>query len=265
MYRESNKTIYETTDYDMFKPLLGNRDAKCEKKIEESINKVGYIFDPVIVNENFEVIDGHNRIGALKRLGLPVYFSIEAGLDIEACRCMNIGRTNWTPIDYITSYSATGNMNYQRLMSLISEFKKHMGYEAILMMAFPKNGLSDGRGFTARCDLREGKLIFSNDDFQLAKTRLGSSVVLGYADYAKEHKMKQRSYWGAVSYIYQHQDVSAKEMIDKIRLSSAEIPSCLTVSDQLKYFEQAYNKGKKKNKVFLSADFQRKLYIEKER
>ena len=61
----SDKVIYETTDYDMFKQLLGNRDPRQEKAVIDSINKVGYLFDPILCNENYEIIDGQNRLEAV--------------------------------------------------------------------------------------------------------------------------------------------------------------------------------------------------------
>ena len=64
----SKYEILETTDYGMFKPLLGNRDRKSESKIIDSIQRVGYIISPLIVNEKMEVIDGQNRLAALESL-----------------------------------------------------------------------------------------------------------------------------------------------------------------------------------------------------
>ena len=53
--------IYVSHDYDKFTRVKGNRNPKSAKKIIESINNVGYILNPILVNEKFEVIDGQNR------------------------------------------------------------------------------------------------------------------------------------------------------------------------------------------------------------
>lgn len=70
---EGNYKVYVTDKYSIFRRLSGNRDVKEArvKKIMRSIEKVGYIPNPIIVNENMEVVDGQGRLEAVKRLGLP--------------------------------------------------------------------------------------------------------------------------------------------------------------------------------------------------
>ena len=136
--KESAIKVYETNNYDMFKQMLGNRDIKGESKIVESIKRVGLVYSPIIVNENYEVIDGQNRLEALRQLELPVYFIIQEGLGIEACRSLNIGQTNWGTEDYIYSYADVGNKNYRRLASLMTEFQKQFGIQGIIAMSKPR-------------------------------------------------------------------------------------------------------------------------------
>ena len=66
--------IFETTDYDIFKRLEGNRAdiERRAKKVIKSIKAVGQIKAPIIVNERFEIIDGQARAEAFRRLGLPI-------------------------------------------------------------------------------------------------------------------------------------------------------------------------------------------------
>lgn len=123
---ESDIKVYVTKDYDMFKKMLGNRDTKGEAKIIESIQTVGYVCNPLIVNEKLEVIDGQNRLAALKELDLPIYYIIQPKADIETCRALNIGQKNWGTQDYIDSYAAHGHnmQSYKRLQSLINSYIK---------------------------------------------------------------------------------------------------------------------------------------------
>jgi len=113
--------IKRTNNYNMFKRLQGNRivDAKKVNKIKKSINEVGYISNPIIVNENYEVIDGQHRLEALKELGKPVEYIIQKDLKIKEVLFMNINQDKWQIIDYIKSYAELGNENYQRLLDLI--------------------------------------------------------------------------------------------------------------------------------------------------
>ena len=117
-------SVYRTTDYNLFKALDGNRAVKDGrvKRIKESIGKVGYIKNPIIVNEKFEVVDGQGRLEAFKQLKLPVEFIIAEGIGIEECRSMNIYQTNWNIKDYINSYANLGNDAYVYLKDLIKRY-----------------------------------------------------------------------------------------------------------------------------------------------
>lgn len=106
--------IYQTENYSIFKRLSGNRGVEDSRvlSILKSIQNVGYIKNPIIVNEKYEVIDGQGRLEACKRLGLPVYYSIAEGAGIEECIAMNINQKNWKVEDYINSYGELGINSY---------------------------------------------------------------------------------------------------------------------------------------------------------
>ena len=256
--------ILETTDYEIFKPLLGNRDRKSEGKIIDSIQRVGYIISPLIVNENMEVIDGQNRLAALKALELPVHYIIQPGLGIEECRQLNIGQTNWGVADYVYSYAELGNESYGRLASLVNDYRRALGIEGITPMAKPLSISDHGSG--VRHKIKKGEFELSPGAYQTAVKRISSAIELGYSSFHKERSMNNRIYWSAVSYIYQHRQVSAKDVIERMREHQSIIPKCATVTDQLRYIDEAYNKDVKKSseKIFLATDFQRRLYLDEE-
>ena len=158
--KESEIKVYETKNYDMFRQMLGNRDIKGESEIVESIKRVGLVHNPIIVNEKYEVIDGQNRLEALRQLDLPVYFIIQKGLGIEACRSLNIGQTNWGTEDYIYSFADVGNKNYRRLASLMTEFQKQFGIQGIIAMAKPRR-VNEGGGLP--------NSVIKNGEFELSQ------------------------------------------------------------------------------------------------
>ena len=116
--------VYETSDYNKFKKLLGNRDVPEQliAKIMESIKSVGYVLNPCVINGKNEIIDGQGRIEALKRLGMPVNYVIDMKAGLEQCVHLNINGTPWTTNDYIHSYIQQGNENYKNLSELMELF-----------------------------------------------------------------------------------------------------------------------------------------------
>lgn len=116
--------VYVTKDYSIFKRLAGNRDIPESRisKIVESIQTIGWVHNPIIVNENMEVIDGQGRLTALQRLKMPVEYIIAEGAGNKECIYMNMNMVNWALPDFIKSYAEQGNENYQRLLSLIENY-----------------------------------------------------------------------------------------------------------------------------------------------
>lgn len=112
--------VYSTKNYNMFKTLNGNRQVLSAREaiIRESIKKNGWISNPIICNENYEVIDGQGRLAALKSLGLPVEYIIVNGTNIDDCRALNAVQKNWTINDWIESYVQQGITDYQFLRNL---------------------------------------------------------------------------------------------------------------------------------------------------
>lgn len=260
-HKESEIKVYETRDYSQFKKMLGNRDAKSENKIVESIKTVGLIPNPIIVNDKMEIIDGQNRLAALKQLELPVYYIVVDGLGIEECRQLNIGQTNWGIDDYVASFANQGNADYQRLSSLLNEYRKPYGIDGVISMAKP-SFINEG-GSAPNKPLKSGEFKLSREEYELATTRLRSAIELGYADLHKRKQFTSKIFWACVSYIYQNQSVNAKDVIDALIEYEAILPRCNRVSDQLAFFDDAINRGVRRStdKIFLSTDFQKRLYM----
>lgn len=191
--------VYETRNYDMFRKLLGNRDVTEQRieKIKYSIENVGYVLNPCVINSKNEVIDGQGRIEALKRLGLPVHYVIDKNAGLEQCVQLNINGTNWNTIDYINSYVAQDNENYINLKKLIDAFPdinidviayaitgRVMGSEKKQKSKKLgcRNNIANGRFVCTEKEAREAnaKLKYLNDFIQIAKSnnKKGSPIYL---------------------------------------------------------------------------------------
>lgn len=122
--KEKIYNVYVTKDYSIFKRLVGNRDIPESRisKIVESIQTIGWIHNPIIVNEKMEVIDGQGRLTALQRLKMPVEYIIAEGAGNKECVYMNMNMVNWKLPDFIKSYAEQGDENYQRLLSLMEKY-----------------------------------------------------------------------------------------------------------------------------------------------
>jgi hypothetical protein len=112
--------VMRTYQYDMFSLLDMNRDIDESnvKNIMESIDMFGYQPVPIIINEYGEVIDGQNRLEALRRTGNPVYYYMIPGLNITHVPLFQTGRP-WKVKDWLKLHVKQGNKHYM----VYKEFK----------------------------------------------------------------------------------------------------------------------------------------------
>ena len=256
--------IYETTDYSKFKKLKGNRDPKTAKKIVNSINEVGYVLDPILINEKDEIIDGQNRFEAVMQLGLPVVYVKQDGIGKRECQHLNINQSNWTTEQFIDSYAEDGIEDYVRLKALVDDFKKKgFGLEGVVFMATPSMIPQSG-GATYSKKIKEGEYKLSEERYELTRSRLTSAINLELVKFRDRYEMSARSFWGAISYAYEHQGVDIKILASRMNATPQDIISVARVPEQLRYFDALYNKGvRAENKVFMSTDFQKRRFIER--
>lgn len=252
--------IYVTDDYDKFKKLKGNRDIKSVKKIIASIEKVGYVLSPILVNEKFEVIDGQNRLEALKQLGLPVPYIIQEGIGLEECRQLNIGQSNWNTKQFIESYAESGNESYIRLLDLVNDFSAEFSIEGVLSVAVPSLIKLSGGGSYQK--VKDGEIFLTEEQYEVVRRRLTSMLALGFLDFKNRYNMTGRTFWASVAYAYAHEEIEPAKLIKKMNEDPNAIVSCSRVVDQLRYFDDAYNRRTQaQNKVFMASDIQKGKYL----
>lgn len=229
--------VYRTKNYDIFKKLEGNRDLIKDDRIIKSIQNIGYIENPIIVNEKLEVIDGQNRLEALKKLGLPVEYHIVDGIGIKEARQLNIGQKNWTPYDYTKSNAESGVESYIKLLKFYDE--SHIDISALIQMS---KGIVGRRGGINDV-FRSGGYFMSDDEYNILKSTV--PWVVKNKNYFKEMKGNYRLNILAFAYAYNTPNV------DKARLSKLlanNFYKFLPYDDAeecLKQISAFYNKGLK--------------------
>jgi len=168
--------VYETRNYDMFKKLLGNRDVTEQRvqKIKSSIENVGYVLNPCVINGNNEVIDGQGRIAALQELNMPVHYVIDRKAGLEQCVQLNINGTPWNTIDYVKSYAHQGKQDYINLLQLMEQFPEFSPQ----IIAYAVNGnINDkkktgNKSLSGRSDIVKGQFECSEKEKNTAARKL---------------------------------------------------------------------------------------------
>lgn len=116
--------IQKTRDYNLFKSLDGNRRLKKSsiKKLKISIEKDNRLnIHPIIVNSQYEVIDGQHRLEVARQLGIDIFFiksdSVHESHIIEA----NVNQTPWEVENYIDYFAVKDKIqDYIELKKLMA-------------------------------------------------------------------------------------------------------------------------------------------------
>lgn len=162
--------VGETRDYSRFKIILGNRDL-TEKNIrskQECIAKRGLMV-PIIVNTNFEIIDGQNRFVALQRLGLPVHFIISKAWKNMSDTIAMQNAVKWTSVDHCKSNADLGDEQCALALETASDWHRISGGRmsiasgiGILWKAEGTNCIASLKSGSYTVDLERGKRVFDS-------------------------------------------------------------------------------------------------------
>ena len=244
--------IHITTAYDKFKMLPYNRQIDHEKRIMSSIRKIGYVPSIIVVNENMEIIDGQHRFAACKTLGLPIYYVIVPGLGIKQCSELNSVSKNWSTKNHVVAYTSPEfeyNESYIYYLMLAEEHPKMNPTQLSCMLA-PLYKTS-GRG--VRSLIRNGTLTISEADYNhVNKKTTWAEELLSIRT-----EGNQENFWEVISYLYEIDAVDNKRLKNQIIKYFDEISPVGKIDTFLYRLEAIYNKGSKKNKVYMRQEYEK--------
>lgn len=117
------KEVYSTSDYSKFKSIEGNGevDGGHVSKIIREFKEVGQL-NPIIVNSDFEVVDGQHRLEACKKSKRNVEYIIVDNDSLKAILSINNVNKKWSIMDYISNHATLGNKDYSALKSHFEEY-----------------------------------------------------------------------------------------------------------------------------------------------
>lgn len=243
-YVTSSEQMFRTTDYDGFKRVIGNRRVLEERvtKILASIDKIGYIPIPLVVNEKMEVIDGQGRLEACKRRGLPVNFIIKPGLKIKDCITMNINVTPWNLMDFIMCYAEIGNESYQRIMKLYEDMTHKHGSKSISV-----NNLCSALFNTKKAPgnaIKSGRLSVDETRYQEAHDCL--EFAFSIMDYIKDNKIRLKSndmsdLLTSIIFCYKWKDIDNKKLYKVLTKDAHQMQKWSNVENCLEEIDFIYN------------------------
>lgn len=242
-------TVYRTDDLRIFKILDSNRDIKesRKQKIIESIDKNGYISNPIIVNEKYEVIDGQGRLEACKELGISIDYYVVENIGIEECRVLNMNMTNWSLMDYIKSYASEGNEEYINLYNLA---KMGCGINTYLFANHLYGGTS------SKENIQTGKARCSMDTYSNAKDAL--EYLMTVKPFTDTLDGRRNNLERAILFAYKDENCDLERLTYCISKYYSMLTNIETDTMAMDNLSQIYNRNLKgKPRLYLKEDYDR--------
>jgi hypothetical protein len=223
--------IYSTTNYSLFKKILGNRETVHGhvKSLLESIAEDNMLeYFPIIVNENMEIIDGQHRLEAAKQLGLPIYYEIKHNAGINTVKLANTNMWGWKIADYVEQYIKLGNENYILLQNFCNKYGISISI-GMLLMRGNRNSVGD------LDKLKKGNFKVSN----LKRAEDMAEKIIEMKPYLEKGVWKDREFVIAMFNIIGK--VKFEVLLEKLKIAKVRPHSRVLIREYMRDFEDIYN------------------------
>lgn len=241
--------ILTTTDYDLFRHLSGNRAVEPARvsRIMESIQTIGWVSNPIIVNEKMEIVDGQGRFEALRRLHMPIEYRVLNGANISHCRLMNDVNTPWKHKEFIASFAETGDESYKRLWQLMNQFD--VDCRTIFRLINKRENQER--------KLKNGEFVLSREDFGRALTKL--PIFSAYWKAMKRFRGNGGVKKKVIFFLIGHGGYPHQRIVDTLKACDPNEIYCTTDERLIDCIEKAVNRNQRsENRLNLLMDYRSK-------
>jgi hypothetical protein len=117
--------VQKTKDYGIFKISPNNRaiDQNHVKRLTYLIAKKNLLIDrPILVDNQFTIIDGQHRYYAAINCGVDIYYMVSEVASSDEASSLNAGSHNWGIDDYANYYAKSGNVEYIKLLTIKQKY-----------------------------------------------------------------------------------------------------------------------------------------------
>lgn len=235
------------TNYNRFKFLKFNREISQAHvdKIKASIKENGYIYSfPILVDDEFNILDGQHRFIACKQMNLPIYYELLHSKNNKLIISINDSHKNWGCSDYIKFYAEKEqNQNYKNLRSIA----KILGVSESAVWRLAGHSVG-GCAFSQY--IVNGTLKFSDEDSNKAYYNMQF-----IAEILKNIRMKPcNRIINAILELDKIQNYRRKRLVEQTKNYSTKAYKCQTCDDYKKMFIDIYNYNLKNKKNIIKTE-----------
>lgn len=241
--------VYKTDDLSIFKTIDGNRVPNLQhiKRLADSIRIYGMKCNPILVNENMQVIDGQHRLMAAKEVGSFVYYIILNGYTLSEVHTLNLNQKNWSKKDFMEGYANMGIESYKKLRDFCNKNEDFTFSDCLSLCS----NLGSHNFFMAQKYNRRIIHVFEEGtwvgkDFELAQEWANKIRMIQpyYSNYNRS------TFIGTMLTLFQNDNFDFNEFMHKLRLQPTALVDCSNREQYKTLIEDIYN-FRSRNKVNL--------------
>lgn len=245
-----------TYNYGQFKVLEGNRDVneKFLVRLEKSIKEKNLLrYNPILVNEKMEVVDGQHRLAVAKKNSLEIFFTVVADGSVDDMILLDTNVRAWGALDYLESWIKQGKDDYKILKDFMEVYDLSLTIAKNLLagLSSSKGGSGDNR----RNAFRDGYFTVTH----AAEAQKIAELVQKLQPYAESKLKNQQDFISALVNLNRDERFDVENLIKKLKTFGFKLKKQISVRAYLREIEDIYNfKTQGDHKVDLSAYKSRK-------
>lgn len=251
--KKEQPQIRKTSNLAIFKRMAGNRPISESriKALEDKVKSYGWLIEnfPILTNERLEVVDGQHRLEYARRKGLPVSYTIRAGLSEAAPANLNNTNTAWTLRDYIQHYAELGYPAYVAMKALLDRWSGEFDVSTLAqaLTGCQRNGATFKSGLLTCEDDGEAKAEQALEWLHSIRPMLRG--IVGHAKYYNQALLFCRGLPG----------FCPERMFEKLTQYQTDIVPVATVAQAVDVLEAVYNK-RNREKLYLTEEYKKYLH-----
>jgi hypothetical protein len=230
LFQKADKQIYCTTNLRIFNFDTTNRPINMDrvKEIAREIIGGNNLLDkyPIIVNHNFDILDGQHRTKAAELAQVAIYYIIDETMTMEkAANAVKLTK-GWSTKDWLHHWTQKKNSDYMALQSFMDEYEW-------MNISFATR-LCSSNSYQSE--------LFKNGLYRADRTgfaRIVANMAIDFKPYFS--KWDSSRFMQAVMQLAANPNYSHKRMLDKLKYQTNSLRPCATVDLYLENISDIYN------------------------
>lgn len=221
--------VYRTNNYERFSFLEGNRNLNPMhfERLKNAISTMDLTeSNPILVNEDFEIIDGQHRFEVCKYLKKPIFYLQKKGYGLREVQMLNANMKNWRLEDYVEGYCDLGNQEYLYLRSFLAQHKLGM-MSSVTVLSF--------MGGNKAQTIMDGTLTLPNKSRGETIAKWIQQLEPIYAG------VRRKSFILALVKIYSLKQFDFNQLLSKLSYQQTKLVDCTDMKGYLTLLEEIYN------------------------